>query len=106
MSFRAGGKIRGTHTTCIELAARVFDIVTELPLVTGISPGYIQSGAGVAGGIQKVKIGEFRGGILLTVRQSRSVQELRVFASDVPGAKLAIAKALRNNKISICFQRL
>ena len=104
MYHRDGKKIRGTHTTFIDLAADVCDIICKLEKVEGVSAGVIQVGKGVTGGMRKVKIGDFRGGIILTVRQSRSVQELRVFASDVPGARLATARALRDNNISICFK--
>ncbi|KND48826.1 MAG: hypothetical protein AB200_00100 [Parcubacteria bacterium C7867-005] len=101
---RDGKKIRGTHTTFTDLAADVTDIICKLAEVDGVSPGLIQQGKGVAGGMRKVKIGDFAGGIILKVRQSRSVQELRVFASNVPRARLAIARALRDDDIPICFK--
>ena len=103
MTHRDGGKFRGKHTTLIDLAARVVDIADELPQVTGISAGYIQSGNAVSGGTRKVKIGEGRGSILLTVRQSRSVQEIRVFSSDMQKTKLALARALCDRGIPISF---
>ena len=103
MKHRDGGKIRGKHTTLIDLAARVVDVADELPLVTGISAGYIQSGKAVSGGTRKVKIGEGRGSILLTVRQSRSVQEIRIFSLDVRETKLALARALCDEDIPISF---
>ena len=103
MKHRDGGKFKGKHTTLIDLAAKVVDIADELPKVTGISAGYIQSGNAVSGGTRKVKIGEGKGSILLTVRQSRSVQEIRVFSPDVEKTRLALARALRDQGIPISF---
>ena len=101
---RDGKMMRGTHTTLIDLAAEVTDIVCKLTEVKGVSAGYIRQGKAVSGGVRKVKIVDFRGGLVLTVRQSRSVQELRVFASDISAARLATARALRDNGIPICFR--
>ena len=99
-----GARRRSNHTTLIDLAAKVVDLVEDIDSVSGISPGHIQNGKGVTGGMRKVKIGDLTGGILLTVRQSRSVQELRVYARDIQAAKLAIAQALRTNDIAISFR--
>ena len=100
---RGGGKFKGTHTTLIDLAARVADIAEKLDQVTGISVGFVEVGKGVAGGTQKVKIVKMLGGILLTVRQSRSVQELRLYGHDVQKTMEAVSRALRNNDIRIHF---
>lgn len=105
MSHLRGGKIRGTHTTFIDLATEVVDLIGPLPSVTGISPGMIQNGKGVAGGTRKVKIAKWNGGVLLTVRQSRAVQEVRLLVTNSQDAMLAIARTLRNNDISICFKK-
>ena len=106
MPHRDGKKFRGTHTTYSDLAARVADIAVRLQGVEGISPGVLQSGAGVAGGIQKVKFGDMPqgGGLVLTVRQSRSVQELRVYCNDLQSTRLALARALRDERIPIAFR--
>lgn len=103
-THRDGGKIRGTHTTFTELAAKVTDIITKLADVRGVSPGLIRNGKGFTGGANRVKIGEYSGGILLTVRQSRSIQELRVLVTTMQEAKLAVARALRDNDIPISFR--
>ena len=104
MKYHDGGKHRGTHTTLIELAARVIDIIVKLPEVTGYSPGYLQAGKGLAGGTQRVKISSFEGGLVLTIRQSRSVQEVRVYSANLQAAKLAIARKLRDHEVPISFQ--
>src|SRR3989344_893533 len=106
MPTRDGGKHRGTHTTLCTLAAKVVDLIERLPEVNGYSPGVLQSGKRFTGSsTHKVKIGTFTGGILLIVRQSRSVQEVRVFTPSSQKAKLAIARKLRDNQIPISFRR-
>ena len=88
----------------LDLAAEVVDIITKLDEVTMISLGYVQNGKGVTGGERRVKIGDCTGGVLLIVRQSRSIQELRVYGHNLQHTKLAIARALRNNDIPIGFR--
>jgi len=104
MPHRNGKKSCGTHTTCSDLSARVHDIAARIQKVTGISLGVLQSGRGITGGSQRVKIGEMTGGLLLTVRQSRSVQEVRVYSTDVQATRLALARALRDEDIPISFR--
>jgi hypothetical protein len=104
MPHRDGKKSRGTHTTCSDLSARVHDIAVRLHEVTGVALGVLQSGTGVSGGSQKVKIGDMKGGMILTVRQSRSVQEVRVYSTNVQAARLALARALRDEDIPIAFR--
>lgn len=102
---RDGKKFRGTHTTCTDLAGVVADIAEQLGDVTGISLGVIQSGAGVAGGTRKVLFADGMGSLLLTVRQSRSVQEVRIFAPNIQTTRTALARALRNEDIPIAFRK-
>lgn len=101
------GKMKaGVHTTLTDLAQRIVGAIHRLPEIAKVSPGHIQCGKGVAGGTQRVKIGSYDGGVLLTVRQSRSVQELRVFMANgttCHAAKLAIARAIRGERIPIAF---
>ena len=104
MSHRNGNKIRGTHTTLCDLATKVVDIAIRIESVTGVAPGLLQSGKGVTGGTQKVKFADISGGLLLTIRQSRSVQELRIYCSDVQPTRTALARALRNERIPIAFR--
>jgi len=104
MPHRDSKKSRGTHTTCSDLSAKVHDIAVRIQEVTGVSLGVLESGKGVTGGSQKVKIGDMKGGLLLTVRQSRSVQEVRVYSTNVQVARLALARALRDEDIPIAFR--
>jgi hypothetical protein len=104
MSHRDGKKLRGTHTTCSNLSGRVYDIAIRIQEVTGVALGILESGKAVTGGSQKVKLGDMKGGLLLTVRQSRSVQEIRVYSTSVQAARLALARALRDEDIPIAFR--
>ncbi len=104
MAHFDGKRKRGGHTTCTDLSRRVIDLVLRVDGST-VSPGLIETGKGQAGGSQKVKIGDVQGGILLTVRQARSVQRLTVFSSNCALAKLQIARALRDDRIPISFSR-
>jgi hypothetical protein len=101
---RAGRKYRGTHTTCTDLAGRVADIAEKLPEITGISLGLIQNGGSAAGGLQRVLIADRPGWLLLTVRQASTVQELRIFSPNLPIARTALARGLRDNGIRIAFR--
>lgn len=62
MPHRDGKKSRGTHTTCSDLSAKVHDIAVRIREITGVSLGILESGKGVTGGSQKVKIGDMKGG--------------------------------------------
>lgn len=103
MSKRQGVKVRGTHTTLNDLGARVVDLVEKVSGVTGVAPGRLVSNAGITTK-PRVRIADLDGCILLTVRQSRSLQEVRVYTQDVNSARLAISRALRNDDIAICFR--
>lgn len=102
-NHRQGGKFGGGHTTLIDLAILLADIADARPEVTKISPGFISCGTGVGGGERSVKILDMRGGILLKVRQNRSVQEVRIITRNPHETKLAIAREARNNDVRISF---
>lgn len=99
---RAGSKFCRSHTTCIPFAARVVDAIYPLESVTQIILGYIKPGLGH--GQQRVKIAEDGACIVLSVRGGTSHQEVRVLVTSLKETKLAIARALRTAKISICFR--
>lgn len=104
MPHRYGEKSRGSHTTCTDLTARVYDIAVKLQETTGVALGELRSGKGVSGGSQRVRFDEMSGGLLLTVRQSRSLQDVRVYCADVRTTRLVLARALRNEGIPIAFR--
>ncbi len=101
MSREVRGQLRGNHRTLTDLALQVVDLAKTLPGVRGVSPGYIQAGKG--GGKRKVKIADGKGCLLLTVRQSHTIQEVRIFSLDLRATKLALARALRDQDIPISF---
>ncbi len=100
---RQGEKIGGEHSTFNDLAVGVADFLQKLPEVHKISPGYITSGIGGGAGRRHVKIIDETGCILLTCKQSSSVQEVRVFTKNPQSVKLALARWLRDSKIEISF---
>ena len=103
MPHRDGKKFLGTHTTYTDLAVRVADIAVRLPDVRGVSPGVVKNGSGTSGGSQRVKFADMQGFILLTVRQSSTVQEVRVFCTNMQTTRTALARALRDQGIPIAF---
>ncbi len=106
MPHRDGGKFGGNHTTFIELAADLVDIAATRPEVNTISAGIIHGGQGVAGGGRRVKFVNTKGGILLKVRQSRSVQEVWLITTDPQATMFALARATLNNlNACISFQK-
>jgi len=106
MPHRDGGKFGGNHTTFIELAADLVDIAATRPEVSTISAGIIHGGQGVAGGDRRVKFCDTKGGILLKVRQSRSVQEVRIITTDPRATMMVLARATLNKlNTRISFQK-
>ncbi|MCI0619773.1 DUF2103 domain-containing protein [Candidatus Wolfebacteria bacterium] len=99
---RKGGKFGGRHSTLTDAAAKVADLVVTRPEVTNVTIGGIN--ARVSGSSQpRVKISDMSGGIRLAVIGNGGAQEIRVFSGDVQRTKLAVARAVRNLSIKICF---
>jgi hypothetical protein len=99
---RWGGKLGGDHSTAIEAAWLFLPEVLRNDLILRISPGFITPGGNSSSG-NSMKIIDDQGCILLSVRGGSSHQELRVYVSDYPKAKLAIARAARNADVRISF---
>lgn len=104
MRHRSGGKSRGRHTTTNDLSARVHDIATKISEVTGVSVGFL-SGTHNNAGKHRVKIGLMTGGLLLTVRQSCTIQQLRVFGSNIALVQEKLVKALEQERIMVVFSK-
>ncbi len=100
---RSGGKYNGNHTTFIPAAVLVADIANKCSYVTKISAGFITPGLKSISDHRRVKITDGEGSILLQVRDTASRQEIRVWATNVHEAKLAIAKGARNAGLGISF---
>ncbi len=106
MPHRDGKKFGGNHTTFIELAADLVDIAVTRPEVNTISAGLIQGGQGVSGGGRRVKFCNTKGGILMKVRQSRSVQEVWIITTDPQATMFVLARAALNGlNAGISFQK-
>ena len=105
-NHRHGGKFSGNHSTLTDAAIIVADIAAARAEVSCVSPGFISSGKGGANGQRKVKISDAPWGLLLTVSQNASVQEVRILTSDIHETKLSIARGARNAGIAICFGRV
>lgn len=93
---RAGGKFCPSHTTCTPPAAKVADIVHSCEYVTNICFGSITSEQGFVGGHWRVKITDNGKSLLLCVQVQGdgTHQELWVYVSDLPAAKLAIMEGV------------
>jgi len=83
-----GKKMGGRHTTVIDAARKVVDFLETLPEVSKIATGFITSGVG--GGQQRIKISDMTGGILIKVRGNISIQEIRVYSSNIESTKAAL----------------
>ena len=103
-NHRQGGKFGGAHTTFSDLAIFLVDHAEKCEEVTCISAGFIRAGQG--GGSRGVKILDTRGGLLLRVRQSSSVQEVRIISTNPNATKLSLARYARDNDIRISFGRV
>lgn len=102
-NHRDGGKIGGDHTTLSDLAAILVDIAVNLPEVSRISPGYLKNSVGGGRSARSVKLSDCQGGLLLTVRQNGSVQEVRVFTKNPQNTKLVLARKSRDMDVAIKF---
>ena len=99
---RWSGKLGGDHQTVIEAAWRFLPAIIKEGSIAKISPGYITASKN-ATGRNSVKIIDERGCLLLSVRGASVHQEIRVFANDIPKAKLAMARAVRNAGFHLSF---
>ena len=74
---RQGGKISGKHTTVIPAAEKVVDFLNRRDIVNKISVGFIKHG--IKSGRHSIKIAYMDSGLLLKIRGSASIQEIRVY---------------------------
>ena len=80
-NHRSGGKMGGRHTTVIDASKPIIDYLLKHPFVTNVIAGRIKAGIGAAP--QRIKLREESGCLLITVRGGASVQEVRVFSTDM-----------------------
>lgn len=84
-NHRAGGKIGGRHTTVIDASKPIVDYFLKHSQVTSVVVGRMQMGIKTAA--QRLKITEQSGCLLLKVRGSASIQEIRVFSKNLESVK-------------------
>ena len=77
---RQGGKTKGRHTTVIPAAEGIVDFLEKNSTVRKIVVGFIKQG--IKGGRHAVKIIQMDSGLLLKVRGTASIQEIRVYTKD------------------------
>lgn len=97
-NHRSGGKIGGRHTTVIDAARPIIDFLLKDPGVSNITIGHIKMG--IKAGPQRVKITEETGCLLIKIRGSASIQEIRVFAKELS----EINKKLRGNFKNVAIE--
>ncbi|PID52635.1 MAG: hypothetical protein CR972_00990 [Candidatus Moraniibacteriota bacterium] len=89
-NHRSGGKMGGKHTTLIDAAQPVVDYLMRNSHISNIIAGHITMRLKTAP--HRLKIIEESGCLLLKVRGTASIQEIRVFASDLDIVKDDISK--------------
>jgi hypothetical protein len=87
-NHRAGKKIGGKHTTIIDAAGKIIDFLSKEDNVIKITTGAIKMRLRPAR--HSLKISIETGCLLLKVRGSASIQEIRVFSQNLTAVKDAI----------------
>lgn len=100
---RSGGKFGGSHTSFIPLAEVLVDIVAGYQNVIKISAGFIKAGLPSVSGQRRVKLADIQGGILLSIRDNTSHQEVRVYTSDISETKRTMSQMIRERRIRLSF---
>ncbi len=83
---RAGGKFTASHSTVIPAAGEIADIADSCAYVTKISLGFIKAGLPGAKGMKRLKIQESETSMMCTIRDNTSLQELRIYVTDIQKA--------------------
>ena len=88
-------RIARSHLSYIPAAAEIRDLILKMEGVTKVAAGIINRCGN--SDRKRVKIVEVSGAILLKVRGSTAIQEVRVYAKNPKNAKLAIERAARES---------
>ena len=96
---RQGGKIKGRHTTVIPAAEGVVDFLEKNSTVRKIVVGFIKQG--IKGGRHAVKIAQMDSGLLLKIRGTASIQEIRVYTKDRHAVQRRLVGYAKNKKVQI-----
>jgi hypothetical protein len=87
-NHRSGGKMGGRHTTLIDAAQPIVDYLLRHPDVNNIIAGHITMRLKTAP--HRLKVMEESGGLLLKIRGTASIQEVRVFSQKIDTVKYDI----------------
>jgi hypothetical protein len=87
---RAGGKLTSSHTTLIDAAVPLIDLLQERDEVTKISLGMIKN---IGKGTPGLKFHEVTGGWRVVVRGNVSLQEFVVYTTNPVATRWALQKA-------------
>ncbi len=79
-NHRDGNKIGGRHTTIIDAAEKVVDFIREIPTVSRLTAGQIKMNLPTAQ--HRIIIKEETGCLLVKVRGTKSIQDIRVYSRD------------------------
>ena len=94
---KQGGKITGSHTTVIPAAEKLVDFLQKINEVDKISVGFIKHG--IKSGKHAIKITESDSGLLLKVRGSASIQEIRIYTKNKKNVENSIKEFAQKNNI-------
>lgn len=98
---RSGGKVGGTHGTCIPIVAKIIDEAEKCAYIQRISLGVIIPGQGSSGGKRRAKINIREGWLLLKVRATGALQHVRVYVTDTPHAIAWLREHLRDLGVEV-----
>lgn len=85
---RNGDKVAGRHTTIIDAAEKVFDFIKKIPEVSSITAGKIKMNLPTAP--HRVSYREESGCLMIKVRGTKSIQELKVYSRSIARIKIIL----------------
>ena len=93
---KQGGKITGSHTTVIPAVEKLVDFLQKNSEVDKISIGFIKQG--IKSGKHAIKIMETKSGLLLKIRGSASIQEIRIYTKNTKSVEDSIKEFAQKHK--------
>lgn len=94
-------KLSGTHTSLIKLAEKLLRWLDRSHPELKVSPGIIISRRSSRSRNQKIKMIATETGLLITITDNSTIQELRIFSNDTEGIITTIESFGDKNKINI-----
>lgn len=96
---RQGGKVQGRHTTIIPAAEKIVDLLSKNSEVKKITAGFIKHG--IKSGKHAIKITDLESGLLLKIRGTASIQEIRVYTNAKEEIKNLLKIYAKKNNLQI-----